>query len=188
MQCTTTSKNVQTEPVLEEFIPLKKCKSDGDDFDVGDDKNEESATFKREKESSNDKKNWMSSVQLWSSDNNHHQHHQTTTATGAASITDINHILDSKQTKIKVKQAEESYLGFFIMLIRVIESSDFDIDFVGCVCVVCDREMKRKICFILVKPAGFQLQELEHSCHSRPTLVLPRRKRKRSCLFMVVCL
>lgn len=51
IQC--TSKN-EVQPVLEEFIPLKKdC-----------DRNEEN---KKEKDH-RDKKNWMSSVQLWNTD------------------------------------------------------------------------------------------------------------------------
>ncbi|KAL7179061.1 hypothetical protein ACSBR1_042435 [Camellia fascicularis] len=46
------------EPVLEEFIPLKKnC-----------DENEKSEA-KKEKDSGGDKMNWMSSVQLWNTDN-----------------------------------------------------------------------------------------------------------------------
>ncbi|KAL1561031.1 transcription factor HHO2-like [Salvia divinorum] len=53
-------KNLKSEPVLEEFIPIKKSGIDGND-----DKAEDS----KEKEiSSRDKKNWMSSVQLWNSD------------------------------------------------------------------------------------------------------------------------
>lgn len=58
MQC--AKPNVQ--PVLEEFIPLKKdC----------DKKTGEPNNHKKEKDS-RDKKNWMSSVQLWNTDNYHH--------------------------------------------------------------------------------------------------------------------
>lgn len=58
MQC--AKPNVQ--PVLEEFIPLKKdC-----DKNTGEPNN-----HKKEKDS-RDKKNWMSSVQLWNTDNYHH--------------------------------------------------------------------------------------------------------------------
>jgi hypothetical protein len=60
MQC-GTSNNQQ--PVLEEFIPLKK-KID----DHGDDR--ESDGLIKEKDSI-DKKNWMSSVQLWITDDHH---------------------------------------------------------------------------------------------------------------------
>ncbi|KAL5788422.1 hypothetical protein ACOSP7_005371 [Xanthoceras sorbifolium] len=87
MQC-TTSKNVQ-QPILEEFMPLKKTNCD--------DENEDIATIKKEKDSSKDnKKNWMSSVQLWNTDD----HHTTTDP-----------ILDSKQNpNIKIKRNEEENL------------------------------------------------------------------------------
>lgn len=63
MQCITASKKVQ--PVLEEFIPLKKNTCEDEDEDV--------SPIKKEKDSSKDnKKNWMSSVQLWNTDD-----HQT---------------------------------------------------------------------------------------------------------------
>ncbi|CAK7329810.1 unnamed protein product [Dovyalis caffra] len=58
MQC-GAPKNQQ--PVLEEFIPLKK-KFDDD---------ENNGLIKEEKDSK-DKKNWMSSVQLWNADEDHH--------------------------------------------------------------------------------------------------------------------
>ncbi|KAK0581176.1 hypothetical protein LWI29_011016 [Acer saccharum] len=96
MQC-TTSKNVQQQqPILEEFMPLKKtnkCDDENHEDDI--------ATIKNEKESSKDnKKNWMSSVQLWNTDD-HHQHHTTTTTT-------TDPILDSKQNpNIKIKRNEE---------------------------------------------------------------------------------
>lgn len=62
MQCARASKKVQ--PVLEEFIPLKNNNSEDDDEDV--------IPIKKEKDSSKDnKKNWMSSVQLWNTDDNH---------------------------------------------------------------------------------------------------------------------
>lgn len=62
MQCARASKKVQ--PVLEEFIPLKNNNSEDDDEDV--------RPIKKEKDSSKDnKKNWMSSVQLWNTDDNH---------------------------------------------------------------------------------------------------------------------
>ncbi|KAH7575188.1 hypothetical protein JRO89_XS02G0060100 [Xanthoceras sorbifolium] len=87
MQC-TTSKNVQ-QPILEEFMPLKKTNCD--------DENEDIATIKKEKDSSKDnKKNWMSSVQLWNTDD----HHTTTDP-----------ILDSKQNpNMKIKRNEEENL------------------------------------------------------------------------------
>ena len=89
MQC-TTSKNVQQQPILEEFIPLKKNSCD-------EDENEDIAAIRKEKDSGKDnKKNWMSSVQLWNTD-----HHHTTT----------DPILDSKQNStIKIKRNEEENL------------------------------------------------------------------------------
>ncbi|XP_031284632.1 transcription factor HHO6-like [Pistacia vera] len=85
MQC-ISSKNVQ--PVLEEFIPLKKSSSEDED--------EEIPAVKKEKDSSKDnKKNWMSSVQLWNTDD-----HQTTDP-----------IVDLKQnTNLKFKRNEEENL------------------------------------------------------------------------------
>ncbi|XP_022896781.1 transcription factor HHO5-like [Olea europaea var. sylvestris] len=56
MQC----KNSSTEPILEEFIPLKK---------ISDDSDEKVEVPRNEIVSSSDKMNWMSSVQLWNSDN-----------------------------------------------------------------------------------------------------------------------
>ncbi|KAL2477225.1 Homeodomain-like superfamily protein [Forsythia ovata] len=56
MQCRKSS----TEPILEEFIPLKK---------ISDDLDEKVEAPKDEIVSSRDKMNWMSSVQLWNSDN-----------------------------------------------------------------------------------------------------------------------
>ncbi|CAA3022862.1 myb family transcription factor EFM-like [Olea europaea subsp. europaea] len=56
MQCKKSS----TEPILEEFIPLKKISNDLD---------EKAEAPKDEIVSSRDKMNWMSSVQLWNSDN-----------------------------------------------------------------------------------------------------------------------
>ncbi|PIN14192.1 hypothetical protein CDL12_13179 [Handroanthus impetiginosus] len=54
-------KKSNVEPVLEEFIPLKKSCTD------------QSCDNSKEKDISNkDKRNWMSSVQLWNSDNNNH--------------------------------------------------------------------------------------------------------------------
>lgn len=53
-------KKANSEPVLEEFIPLKKICSDEKDDKVDDSKEKDV--------SSRDKKNWMSSVQLWNSD------------------------------------------------------------------------------------------------------------------------
>ncbi|KAF2305849.1 hypothetical protein GH714_008368 [Hevea brasiliensis] len=55
IQCAASN----NQPVLEEFIPLKKnCNDDDDDDD------EQDCPIKMEKDS-RDKKNWMSSVQLW---------------------------------------------------------------------------------------------------------------------------
>lgn len=54
MQCAAPS----AEPVLEEFIPLKK---DCDEENEGPNSN-------RKEKDSRDKKNWMSSVQLWNTD------------------------------------------------------------------------------------------------------------------------
>lgn len=51
------------EPVLEEFIPLKKSCSDEKDDDKVEGRKENDI-------SSRDKMNWMSSVQLWNSNNN----------------------------------------------------------------------------------------------------------------------
>ncbi|KAF2305823.1 hypothetical protein GH714_008263 [Hevea brasiliensis] len=57
IQCAASN----NQPVLEEFIPLKKnCNDDDDD----DDDDEQDCPIKMEKDS-RDKKNWMSSVQLW---------------------------------------------------------------------------------------------------------------------------
>lgn len=53
-------KKLNTEPVLEEFIPLKKICTD-----EKDDKAEDS---KEKDVSSREKKNWMSTVQLWNTD------------------------------------------------------------------------------------------------------------------------
>ncbi|XP_044507391.1 transcription factor HHO6 [Mangifera indica] len=82
MQC-ISSKNVK--PVLEEFIPLKKSSSDDED--------EETPTVKKENDSSKDnKKNWMSSVQLWKTDD-----HKTTDP-----------IVNPKQnTDLKLKRNDE---------------------------------------------------------------------------------
>ncbi|CAN1803117.1 Myb family transcription factor EFM [Linum perenne] len=55
IECLASEKNQA--PVLEEFIPLKKSEEE-----------EEGEEVKEEKDSSKDKRNWMSSVQLWSSD------------------------------------------------------------------------------------------------------------------------
>ncbi|KDP38239.1 hypothetical protein JCGZ_04882 [Jatropha curcas] len=55
MQCTTSNNR----PVLEEFIPLKKS-------DEEEEEEEEESPIKKEKDYK-DKKNWMSSVQLWNS-------------------------------------------------------------------------------------------------------------------------
>ena len=67
------SKAANVQPILEEFIPLKKdCDEDGG--------------IKKEKDCK-DKKNWMSSVQLWNSDDS------------------ANHIHDKKQeSKSEIKQ------------------------------------------------------------------------------------
>ena len=69
------SKAANVQPVLEEFIPLKKdCDEDGG--------------IKKEKDCK-DKKNWMSSVQLWNSDDS------------------ANHIHDKKQeSKSEIKQVK----------------------------------------------------------------------------------
>ncbi|KAH6825931.1 hypothetical protein C2S53_001368 [Perilla frutescens var. hirtella] len=53
-------KKLNSEPVLEEFIPLKKICTDEKDDEVEDSKEKDI--------SSREKKNWMSSVQLWNSD------------------------------------------------------------------------------------------------------------------------
>lgn len=84
MQCARASKKVQ--PVLEEFIPLKNNNSEDDDEDV--------RPIKKEKDSSKDnKKNWMSSVQLWNTDDNHPTNDP---------------IFDSKQNlNLKIKRNEE---------------------------------------------------------------------------------
>lgn len=84
MQCARASKKVQ--PVLEEFIPLKNNNSEDDDEDV--------RPIKKEKDSSKDnKKNWMSSVQLWNTDYNHPTNDP---------------IFDSKQNlNLKIKRNEE---------------------------------------------------------------------------------
>lgn len=84
MQCARASKKVQ--PVLEEFIPLKNKYSEDDDEDV--------RPIKMEKDSSKDnKKNWMSSVQLWNTDDNHPTNDP---------------IFDSKQNlNLKIKRNEE---------------------------------------------------------------------------------
>ncbi|XP_057996894.1 transcription factor HRS1 isoform X2 [Hevea brasiliensis] len=58
IQCAASN----NQPVLEEFIPLKKNCNDDDDDD--DDDDEQDCPIKMEKDS-RDKKNWMSSVQLW---------------------------------------------------------------------------------------------------------------------------
>lgn len=52
-------------PVLEEFIPLKK---NSDDDDNDDDEDEDRGGTR--KEDCIDKKNWMSSVQLWNASDN----------------------------------------------------------------------------------------------------------------------
>ncbi|GFP85454.1 two-component response regulator arr18 [Phtheirospermum japonicum] len=52
------------EPIIEEFIPLKKKRTDEKDEKL----EEKDVTNSREK------MNWMSSVQLWNSDNNQHHH------------------------------------------------------------------------------------------------------------------
>ena len=60
MQCATSN----NQPVLEEFIPLKKnCVGDGNNGN-GDGDDDQDGLIKKEKDSK-DKKNWMSSVQLW---------------------------------------------------------------------------------------------------------------------------
>lgn len=59
MQC----RNLNPEPILEEFIPLKKSSSDEKDEKI-DDVKETAVVNRREK------MNWMSSVQLGNSDNN----------------------------------------------------------------------------------------------------------------------
>lgn len=88
MQCARASKKVQ--PVLEEFIPLKNNNSEDDDEDV--------RPIKKEKDSSKDnKKNWMSSVQLWNTDDNHPTNDP---------------IFDSKQNlnlKIKINEEENPF-------------------------------------------------------------------------------
>lgn len=67
IQCT---KPKSVEPVLEEFIPLKK------NSDCDEDRDGDAATVKKEKEISKDnKKNWMSSVQLWNTDDDLHTTH-----------------------------------------------------------------------------------------------------------------
>ncbi|KAJ4716376.1 Myb family transcription factor EFM [Melia azedarach] len=83
MQCITASKKVQ--PVLEEFIPLKKNTCEDEDEDV--------SPIKKEKDSSKDnKKNWMSSVQLWNTDD-----HQTSDP-----------LFETKQNpNLKIKRNEE---------------------------------------------------------------------------------
>lgn len=58
MQC----RNLNPEPILEEFIPLKKSSSDEKDEKI-DDVKETAVVNRREK------MNWMSSVQLGNSDN-----------------------------------------------------------------------------------------------------------------------
>ncbi|KAA8545903.1 hypothetical protein F0562_020646 [Nyssa sinensis] len=54
----TRCRTRNAEPVLEEFIPIKKCCDEGEESSV------------RKENDSKDKMNWMSSVQLWNSGNN----------------------------------------------------------------------------------------------------------------------
>ena len=49
----------KSQPVLEEFIPLKK------EFDQSEEEEEEEEEDHREDKECRDKKSWMSSVQLW---------------------------------------------------------------------------------------------------------------------------
>ncbi|KAJ4830095.1 hypothetical protein Tsubulata_017778 [Turnera subulata] len=70
LQCTASAKK----PVLEEFIPLKKNCDD-------EEKCEDNGQIKKEKDS-RDKKNWMSSVQLWNTKDD---------------LPSSNYILDAKQ-------------------------------------------------------------------------------------------
>lgn len=58
-------KNSNAEPILEEFIPLKKSSTDEKDEKIEGAK-EKDIINRREK------MNWMSSVQLWNSDNQRH--------------------------------------------------------------------------------------------------------------------
>lgn len=60
-ESTRYKKSLNVEPVLEEFIPLKKT---GDDHDE-----EDMVETKKENKDCRDKMSWMSSVQLWNSDN-----------------------------------------------------------------------------------------------------------------------
>ncbi|KAG8364296.1 hypothetical protein BUALT_Bualt19G0113700 [Buddleja alternifolia] len=60
MQC----KKSDSEPVLEEFIPLKKISRDDKDEKIENCKEKDSINCR-------DKMNWMSSVQLWNSDTNY---------------------------------------------------------------------------------------------------------------------
>ncbi|EEF40477.1 conserved hypothetical protein [Ricinus communis] len=64
MQCAA----LDHQPILEEFMPLKKH-SDRDDDDDGD----QDGPIKKEKDTK-DKKNWMSSVQLWNTDDHPSTH------------------------------------------------------------------------------------------------------------------
>ncbi|CAL1372507.1 unnamed protein product [Linum trigynum] len=75
-------------PVLEEFIPLKRsCEED-------EDERKDNSRIKNDKDSSSkDKKNWMSSVQLWSSDD-----HATATA-----CTDAKQNLRLESSKVNKK-------------------------------------------------------------------------------------
>lgn len=59
MESEQCAASASAQPVLEEFIPLKKDKDEGD----------EKLELKKEAADSRDKKNWMSSVQLWNTDN-----------------------------------------------------------------------------------------------------------------------
>lgn len=80
------SKSSNVQPVLEEFIPLKKdCDEEG--------------KIKKEKDCK-DKKNWMSSVQLWNNDD--------------SSSTD--HFHDKKQeSKSEIKQVKIEFSNFDII-------------------------------------------------------------------------
>jgi len=75
-------------PVLEEFIPLKK------EIDQSEENNDNDRDKNNDNECSKDKKNWMSSVQLWNnntttSNNNVSDHHKHN-----------NHNLNKLETKV----------------------------------------------------------------------------------------
>lgn len=59
-------KKTNAEPVFEEFIPLKKSCDESEEDKV-----------QKEAETSKDKKNWLSSVQLWNNDVQSEYHFNT---------------------------------------------------------------------------------------------------------------